>query len=226
MVHKQLYDYLQQNDILHPSQFGFRPGHSTQDVLVNVVEEWRRAVDDDKVAGVVFLDFSKAFDMINHPLLLQKMSRYGVGGGELEWFRGYLDGRRQRVCVGGAKSEWSLIRRGVPQGTIPGPLLFILFANDLPQAVEQCSVHQYADDTTLSFVNKDVCALEDGLARYLEGVVQWMRDNKLKLNEGKTQMLLLSRRRRAQELDQVEVRIGDERVSRCNCSKMSRGMDR
>ena len=98
LVHRQLYEFLQLNNVLQQCQFGFRQGHSTQDVLVDVVEELRKAVDEDMVAGAVFLDFSKAFDMIDHSLLLRKLERYGVGGIELGWFRGYLEGRRQRVC--------------------------------------------------------------------------------------------------------------------------------
>ena len=125
VVHRKLYTFLQLNSVLQPNQFGFRPGNSTQDVLVDVVDGWRKAVDDDKVVGAVFLDFSKAFDMVDHSLLLLKLACYGIGGKELQWFRKYLDGRRQRVCVGGARSEWTTIRRGVPQGSILGPLLFI-----------------------------------------------------------------------------------------------------
>ena len=78
--------------------------------------------------------------MVDHSLLLLKLACYAIGGKELQWFRKYLDGRRQRVCVGGARSEWTTIRRGVPQGSILGPLLFILHVNDLPQAVQHCSV--------------------------------------------------------------------------------------
>ena len=134
LVHQQLYTYLQENSLLHSTQFGFRPGHSTQDALVSLVDEWREALDKDMLVGSVFLDFSKAFDMVDHSILLEKLSWYGVRGGELKWFEGYLKGRRQRVCVGGATSEWTDIRRGVPQGSILGPLLFILHANDLTQA--------------------------------------------------------------------------------------------
>ena len=116
--------------------------------------------------------------------------------------------------MGGARSEWTTSRRGVPQGSILGPLLFILYVNDLPQAVQHCSVNQYADDTTMSFVSDDVCDLEGGLSSDLERVKTWVCDNRLKLNDGKTQMLLLSRRRRAHELEQVDVRIQGQKVTR------------
>ena len=92
---------------MHTAQFGFRPGHPTQDALVSLVDEWREALDSDMLVGSVFLDFSKAFDMVDHPILFQKLTWYGVGGEELKWFEGYLEGGRQRVCVGDAKSEWA-----------------------------------------------------------------------------------------------------------------------
>ena len=126
--------------------------------------------------------------MVDHSLLLLKIARYGVRGMELKWFTDYLYERRQRVCVENAKSDWATIRRGVPQGSILGPLLFIIYANDLPQAVQHCFIQRYADDTTLSLVSKDVRVLEDGLTSDLEGVTKWVRD-KLRLNEEKTQML-------------------------------------
>ena len=194
--------------------FGFRPGHTTQDVLVSMIDEWRKALDEDKLVGSVMLDLSKAFDLVDHSILLQKLRRYGVRGDELKWFKGYLDGRRQRVCVGEEKSAWSDVKRGVPQGSILGPLLFILYANDLPQEVQHCEVKQYADDTTLSHVSSDAVDLESGLVADLESVVRWVDANKLRLNVNKTQMLLMSRKRREQELEQVGVRVGDQEIGR------------
>ena len=100
-------------------------------------------------------------------ILLGKLGQYGVRGKELEWFDEYLSGRRQRVCIGEAKSKWTEVKRGVPQGSILRPLLFILYVNDLPQIVQNSSVKQYADDTTMTLVAKDVAALEE-LERDLE----------------------------------------------------------
>ena len=105
---------------LDSAQFGFRPGHSTQDALVSMVEEWRVVLDEDRLVGSVFLDLSKAFDMVDHSILLRKLPKYGVVGRELEWFVGYLSGRKQRVCVKNAKSKWIELQRGVPQGSSPG----------------------------------------------------------------------------------------------------------
>ena len=126
LVHRQLYTYLQENSLLHPTQFEFRPGHSTQDVLVSLVDEWREALDNDELVGAIFMDLSKAFDMVDHAILLQKLAKYGVNGAEMRWFLGYLRDRKQRVRVDAAELEWAEIQRGVPQGSILGPLLFIL----------------------------------------------------------------------------------------------------
>ena len=124
LLHQQLYDYLQKHSILHPAQSGFRPQHTTQDVLDSMVDDWRKALDDNKLVGAVMVKLSRAFDMVNHSILLRKMNSYGVRGKELKWFQDYLTGRGQRVCVGDEKSEWANIRRGVPQGSILGlPLL-------------------------------------------------------------------------------------------------------
>jgi len=101
-------------------------------------------------------------------ILLGKLGQYGIRGKELEWFDGYLNGRKQRVCIGEAKSKLTEVKRRVPQGSILGPLLFILNVNDLPQIVQKSSVKQYADDTTMTLVAKDVDALEKGLERDLE----------------------------------------------------------
>ena len=104
-IHQHLYDYLQENKILDPAQFGFRPGHSTEDTLVNLVEEWRDVLDKDMLVSSVFIDLSKVFDMVNHRLLLRKLAKYGIRGGELERSRNYMSCRKQRVCLHGSRSD-------------------------------------------------------------------------------------------------------------------------
>ena len=109
------------------------------------MESWRNALDKDLLVGSVMVDLSKVFDTVDHDILLRKLSRYGVREGELRWFEDYLRKRKQRVCVGGEFSAWSEIKRGVPQGSILGPLL--LYVNDLPQMVKQGEVKQYMQMT-------------------------------------------------------------------------------
>ena len=109
------------------------------------------------------LDLSKVFDSVNHSILLKKLSRYGINGNELLWFKDYLQDWEQRVSFGNAVSSWSSVLKGVPQGSNLGPLLFILYVNNLPHVVKSSKVMQYADDTTLSLASRSVNELNEGL---------------------------------------------------------------
>ena len=195
LVHKQLYSYLTTNAILHPCQSGFRPGHSTQDVLLKTVDDWRIALDRGEYVGAVLIDLSKAFDSIDHTLLLDKLQSYGIIGTEHKWFSSYLSGRQQRVCLDGSFSDWASISNGVPQGSILDPLLFLVFVNDLPTAVERCSVNLYADDTTIYFASKDPSHVQSALTSDLENIASWIDNNYLKMNVSKTQLMTLRRKR-------------------------------
>ena len=191
---------------------------------MGLVDSWRKALDADLLVGAIMMDLNKAFDCVDHSILVRKLRRYGVSGGALNWYQDYLHGRKQRVRVGSAYSTWSDIRRGVPQGSILGPLLFTLYVNDLPEAVGECKSMQYADDTTLSLVRENATDLEYGLNEGAAKVAEWVQRNKLTLNVKKTQLLLLGRRRREAELNQVEVRLEKQVLPRSSC-EMSRGVD-
>jgi len=114
LIHQQLYHYLDSNSLLSPAQFGFRPHHNTQDVLLKSVDDWKMALDRNELVGTVMIDLSKAFDTIDHPLLLDKLEAYGIRGADLKWFSDYLAMMRQRVVMDGVVSDWSVVTKGVP----------------------------------------------------------------------------------------------------------------
>ena len=152
---------------------------------------WRIALDRDEIVGTVLIDLSKAFDSIDYDMLLTELEAYGVRGIEKSWFVNYLSGRRQRVVVNGAMSNWSKMVKGVPQGSILGPLLFMIFTNDMPPAVKHCSVNLYADDTTIYCSADDPLRVSHMLEVDLESVLQWIERNHLLMNVAKTQMMVL-----------------------------------
>ena len=181
-----------------------------------MVDDWRKALDRDELVGSIMLDFSKAFDSINHEILVDKMSAYGIKSGELKWFRHYLSHRKQRVKIKDVYSSWTSVHRGVPQGSILGPVLFLLYVNDLPNAVHQLTVKQFVDDTTVYASSPTPDELQVTLSSDLDCVAQWARCNQLELNTSKTQLLLMSRRRRSQELLLIDVCLNGSVISRKN----------
>ena len=150
-ISDHLCDFLEENALLHRFQSGFRKFHSTETALIRlVVDQLLFDVDRNRASELVFIDYKKAFDLIDHGLLLEKLKAYGVCDNELELLRSYLRGRTQYVCINGCHSSPRTVSAGVPQGSILGPILFLLFINDLPSAAQHSTVDMYADDTTLS----------------------------------------------------------------------------
>ena len=127
VVHDQLYDYLTSNNILHPCQSGFRSNHSTNTTLIDVTDHILSNMNEGKVTGAIFLDLKKAFDTVSHRLLLKKLHSYGITGHTLQWFESYLKNRCQAVNINSTLSDFKDINIGIPQGSILGPLLFIVF---------------------------------------------------------------------------------------------------
>ena len=135
-VFHQIYGYLTENSMLSKFQSEFRPNHSTVTALIQMCDDWLENMDDGKLYGVVFLDIKKAFDSINHDILLNKMNEhFGISGMKLKWFESYLLYREQQCRVNGQLSSTRTIICGVPQGSILGPLLFLLYINNLPDCL-------------------------------------------------------------------------------------------
>ena len=193
LVSDDLRDYLEKNNIITGAQYGFRKKSSTLDQLLDVYDKMMSGLDQRKVTKLLFLDVSKAFDRVWHNGLLHKLECLGVNGGVLEFFRSYLGDRYQRVALRGVLSSWLPLRAGVPQGSILGPLLFLVYSNDLVDEISSM-VKLFADDTILG-VTKDsatecVLALQQDILK----VSDWARRWKVSLNCLKTKCLTVTRR--------------------------------
>ena len=183
----RLVGFLDDFSVLNPDQFGFRRGLSTSDALLDYMEFLYKNIDEKKHVISVFIDFSKAFDTVKHDILLSKLEMYGIRGVANDWFRSYLTGRSQRVRVGSCISEEKLIINGVPQGSVLGPILFLLYVNELPNIFPELKATLFADDTTLSAAQADIGNLVRTIDVGLDKFTAWAFANRLALNAQKNQ---------------------------------------
>ena len=179
VVYSRTINFFRTHNIFSNFQFGFREKHSTEHALLNFVDKVAHALGKFSYLVGIFLDFSKAFDTINHDILLYKLSHYGVRGKALEWFRSYLSYRRQFVFLNDHTSNMQNINCGVPQGSLLGPLLFIIYINDFCKSSDILSFILFADDSNLFYSHSNPHTLVNVVNSELEKVTQWIRANKL-----------------------------------------------
>ena len=193
-VHKELYNYINTHNLLTPFQSGFVPGDSTTLQLIHTYHTFCEAVDSGKEVRVVFCDISKAFDRVWHRGLLYKLSHMGCSESILKWFSSYLTDRRQRVVINGQASQWTFVKAGVPQGSILGPLLFLVYINDIVNDLN-ASVRLFADDTSLYIIVENPNTAAVTLNNDLKHISNWANDWLVDFNPSKTFSMLISRKR-------------------------------
>ena len=219
MMNKRLVNYLNKVGILSEHQFGFRKNYSTNFALIDLVNRITTTLDNKEFTIGVFLDLSKAFDTVNHDLLLQKLELYGIRGIVLEWFKNYITKRYQCVRYNNELSEKKEMKCGVPQGSILGPLLFLIYINDICNSSELVSFILFADDTNLLMSHLNLNTLIDKVNEELEKISIWLQINKLSLNLSKTHFILFKSSRKKLG-NEIKIRVKDKSISQVGLSRL------
>lgn len=211
-VHDHVMEFLVSYNLLHTTQSGFRPNHSCETALAYMIDNWLGAINKGQMIGAVMVDFKKAFDLVDHALLLRKLHHYKFSDTTINWFSSYLLNRSQKVCINNTISGAAPINSGVPQGSILGPLMFLMFINDLPLYTNLVNTDLYADDTTLYEMNTSVQSIKNKLESALENLSKWCNKNGMLINAAKTKVMLVTTHQRqvCLNVDCLDLRLNGE----------------
>ena len=199
----RLLSYFTSNNLLNQVQFGYQPGLSTQDAILYLTEKLYSNLHSKLSSVAIYIDFSKCFDTLNRSILLKKLAAYGIRGIPLSLFSSYLDERYQSVCVNGALSDFQRINTGVPQGSVLGPILYLIYVNELPNLSDQFTSCLFADDTTLIFENKNQNDLLSSSNIGINLFYSWCCANRLSINTSKTKSMLFSNTLRPPDVAEI-----------------------
>ena len=216
LMYNILNNFLYKNDVIYKYQFGFRKKHSTQHAIITLVDRITSSLDSGDLVIGVFLDLKKAFDTVDHHILIKKLFSYGIRGNTLKWFQSYLTDRSQFVSYDGIESKVLPIQYGVPQGSILGPLLFIIYMNDLFNVSNFLFTILYADDTCVVLGGKSLETLITLMNQELHLLYIWLQSNKLTLNFQKTYYMIFHRARLKLQSSTINLQMGDCNLNKAN----------
>ena len=218
-IANQLNKYFLKANILHDRQSGFRQHHSCQTALINLVDSWLTAVDEGNVIGTVFLDFKKAFDMVDHNILLHKLKLYHFSDITIKLFESYLSQRTQLIKTDGVMSDMCLVKTGVPQGSILGPLLFLLYVNDLPLELH-ADLDMYADDTTIYRAGYNLNDIQSKLQSDIIVTQLWYKKNHMAINPSKTTCMVIGSRQKLTHLSDITLYVDNTKLQNVDTQKL------
>jgi hypothetical protein len=218
-VFNRLTTYLESKCMLIKNQYGFRQGHSTYMAIMDMYDKISAAMNRNEYSVGVFIDLSKAFDTLDHDILLKKLENYGLRGVPNKWFQNYLHNRKQYVFLSNCSSSMKSINYGVPQGSILGPLLFILYINDIVNCSSVLKFVLFADDTNLFHSDMNVWDLMSTLNCELMKLSNWFKANKLSLNISKTNYIIFGRKKIAQSATPLQLCIDGKILERVESTK-------
>lgn len=216
LMRSRLMEFFDASDLLSEHQFGFRPRHETTDAILEYLDFSYRSLDNKCYLLSIFLDFSKAFDTINHEILLMKLEHAGIRGSVLGWLSSYLENRKQFTVVNEYRSILRSVNTGVPQGSVLGPLLFLVYVNDMSKSSTLFNFVHFADDTTLYVSGENLMTLCEDVNRELVNIDKWLVANELSLNVNKTTYMVTSHSGIPDDLPLV---IRDHVLAKVNVSK-------
>lgn len=224
VVNQRLVGFLEQKNLLHHRQFGFRKGISTEDAVSSLVRRVCSLLDDGNPCIGVFLDLAKAFDTVSTPILLEKLHKMGIRGTVLAWFQSYLSHRQQYLKVGTHRSSPRTVSFGVPQGSILGPTLFLMYINDISSIhLPKADLFSYADDTAIIFHDKSWRKAFDSAENGMSNVASWLRKNLLTLNTAKTKYVCFYKTEASAptSLPGIKIHKCGNKHSQCQCPEIS-----
>ena len=220
-INKHLVAFLNKYKVIHANQSGFRQKHSCQTALVKLIDQWMACIDRGDIVGSVFLDFRKAFDLVDHSILIDKLSLYKCQGPDLSLISSYLQSRQQVVDSGKGLSTPAYIKSGVPQGSILGPTLFLIFINDLPLHMEYCDIDLFADDATFHANGKTKSEVEPKLQTDGNNSKSWAKHHKMQIHYDKTSCMTLGSRHRTQnEASKLDITIDGNEIKQVDKQKL------
>ena len=213
IIANRLFSFLENFYILYKYQFGFIPNKNTTHAISTLVDYVINSLENNEISCSIFLDSSKAFDTIDHKILLNKLYMYGIRGITHNWFKNYLSERYQCVSINNCSSSLQKIKSGVPQCSILGPILFLLYNNDLPNASNILRFLLYADDTNILYKNFDPKSITDTINKEIPKVTEWFNSNKLRKDTNKTVAMLFHTRQRTLTINECLIKINDDTIA-------------